>query len=493
MTAVGSAALEAAAWGAVGVYGLAVLVLTGLGLHAFTLAVTRLVSPRRPLPRAALEGRPAGAPAVVVQLPVYDEPAALVARALDAALALEYPGPVEVQLLDDSPAAARRENAALCAARGRRVRHLPRADRAGFKAGALALGLGASDAPLVAVFDVDFRPPPDTLRRLVPPLLADPGLAFVQARWTHPDAPDTWLARAQAAVLDVHFADEQTGRDRAGLPVLFNGTAGVWRRAAIEDAGGWASDTLAEDLDLTVRAYARGWRSRLDEDARVPADLPATVQAWRRQQARWAKGLAEVALLRGGDVWRSGLPVRDKAAFAAHASLSLSLPGTFVVVVLHPLVAVAAAAGLVPADALAVLAVGYLALGGLVAAHVVALRALYDDWPRRLSRIVAALAFPVALLGPAVRAVLEAARGHATLFERTPKGATAQAETGRAERALAAYSVLGLGAVVASGAWAAGLFQALVAGATVTAAWAVRRAPEPAGVAAPSRPARAAA
>ncbi|MGB3544743.1 glycosyltransferase, partial [Rubrivirga sp.] len=243
-------ALEVAAWAAVGIYGLAVVVLTGLGLHAFTLAMTRVLLPRRPLDRVALED---GAPSVVVQLPVYDEPAALVARALDAALALEYPGPVEIQLLDDSPPAAQRANAILCAERqgSRRVRHLPRNDRAGFKAGALAFGLEASDADLAAVFDVDFRPPPDTLTRLISALEADPSLAFVQARWTHPDAPDTWLARAQAAVLDVHFADEQTGRDRAGLPILFNGTAGVWRRAAIEDAGGWSADTLAEDLDLT--------------------------------------------------------------------------------------------------------------------------------------------------------------------------------------------------------------------------------------------------
>lgn len=487
-----TAVLEWVAISAVGIYGVAVVVLTGLGLHAFALAVTRLLRPRRPLPLAPIDEWPA----VVVQLPVYDEPAALVARALDTALALEYAGRVEIQLLDDSPEPARRANAALCAERrglGHAVRHMPRAARTGFKAGALALGLEASDAPFAAVFDVDFRPPPDTLARLVAPLLADPTLAFAQGRWTHPDAPDTWLARAQAAVLDVHFADEQTGRDRAGLPVLFNGSGGVWRRSAIEDAGGWSPDTLAEDLDLTVRAYAAGWRSRLDEDAEVPADLPATVQAWRRQQARWAKGLAEVALLRLGTIWRSALPLRSKAAFTAHMSLSLSLPGTFVVVALHPVVAATAAFGIIPGEALGVLAVGYVALAGLVAAHVIALRALYPDWTRRLSRIVAALAFPVALIGPAVRAVLEAVQGHATPFDRTPKGTSVRAESGLSELVLAAYSAAGLVVVIAVGAWGAALFQALVAGATLTAAWAVRRTPTLSRVEGATSPSRAAA
>ena len=470
LQALADAVVGGAATAAVVGYAAATLALTALGLHALVLAAVRLARPPRPLP-----GKPDGTPwpDVVVQLPVYDEPPALVARALDAALATDYPGRVEVQLLDDSRPAARRANAALCAER-RGARHLARDRRDGFKAGALAHGLAHTTASVAAVFDVDFRPPPDALRQLVGPLAADPGLAFVQARWHHDPAP-TVLARAQAAVLDVHFAVEQTGRDRAGLPLVFNGSGGAWRVAAVEDAGGWSGETLAEDSDLALRAQARGWRGRLAENAAVPADLPATADAWRRQQARWAKGLVEVARLRLGTLWASGLPVRSKAAFTAHLALSLSLPSLLALAVLHPLAGVAVAQGLGPATG--VLAVGYTALAGLVAAHVVALRALYPArWLRECVRIPAAMVAPVVLVVPASRAVWQALRGRRTAFQRTPKAAHEGAERAApwAETALAAWSVAGLVAVVGAGAWGAVAFQALLVAATTASAWALR-------------------
>ena len=471
---VAEAARVAAGLAVVG-YSLATLVLTVLGLHALVLAVVRQSLAARPLP--APRGGHAW-PDLVIQLPVYDEPAHLVARALDAALATDYPGRVEIQLLDDSPLAAQRVNARLCAERHRRgVRHLPRAARDGFKAGALARGLSETRAPVAAIFDVDFRPAPDVLRALVAPLVADPSLAFVQARWHHDPAP-TMLAQAQAAVLDVHFAVEQTARDRAALPLVFNGTAGAWRVAAIEDAGGWSGETLAEDSDLALRAQARGWRARLAEDAVVRADLPATVDAWRRQQARWAKGLAEVARLHLGTLWRSALPLRSRLGFTAHLALCLSLPSLLVLIVLHPLVGLASAVGWVPGAVLAGLSVGYLALASLVTAHVVSLRALYpSDWRSRWARVPAALLAPVVLVVPASRAVVQALRGRKTPFHRTPKGTGAARlpASGRAEAVLAAYTVLGVGATVALGAWAAVPFQLLLAVGTVGAAWAVRR------------------
>ena len=468
-------AVRVAAGLAVAGYALATLVLTALGLHALVLAVVRQMRPQRTLPSP--EGEVSW-PDVVVQLPVYDEPTSLVARALDAALATDYPGRVEIQLLDDSPPSSRRENARLCAERHRRgVRHLPRDARDGFKAGALALGLSRTDAPFSAIFDVDFRPGPDVLRALVAPLVADPGLAFVQARWHHDPTP-TMLAQAQAGVLDVHFAVEQTARDRAGLPLVFNGTAGVWRVDAIRDAGGWSGETLAEDSDLALRAQTRGWRARLAEDVFVPADLPATVSAWRKQQARWAKGLAEVARLHLGTLWRSGLPLRSRIAFTAHLGLALSLPSLLLLMLLHPLVGVATAFGVVSPAVLAGLSVGYLALGGLVIAHLVALRALYPaDWRSRWLRIPAAMLAPVVLVVPASRAVWQAVRGHKTPFQRTPKFANPVrlGASGRAELLLAGYTVLGLGAVVAVGAWGVLPFQALLAAGTTGAAWAVRR------------------
>ena len=489
----GAALLGALAALAVAAYAAATFVLVGLGLHAGVLAAVRLRRPPRPLPRD--EGAPW--PLVVVQVPVYDEPPALVARALDAALALEARGPVEVQLLDDSPRAGRLANAALCAERrgraerrARALRHLPRAERAGFKAGALAHGLvAAPPAPgrLAAVFDVDFRPAPDALLRLVPALLADPGLAFVQGVWTHPAADATALGRAQAAVLDLHFAVEQAGRDRAGLPLTFNGTAGVWRVAAVEDAGGWHGDTLAEDLDLALRAQAAGWRARLAEGVRVPADLPPTVAAWRRQQARWAKGLAEVGRKTAGRVWRSDLGLAGRVEAVFMAALSLSLPSLLAVCVLHPAVALAGASGVGPGTgAYAALGAGWLGLAGLLAGHAVAQRALYPAaWGRRLGRLPLVLAAPLALVVPATRAVAEAARGVQTPFERTLKTgrpAPPDVRGGGAEAALAVYSAVGGVALVAAGAWAGAAFQAALALGFAGAAVAVR---------APGRPAEA--
>ena len=448
----------------------ATLVLAALGAHALVLALTRALRPARPLPTR----EPDAWPAIVVQIPVYDEPPALVARALDAALATDYPGPVEVQLLDDSPREGRLANAVLCAER-RGVRHLPRATRDGFKAGALAHGLGLTRAPLAAVFDVDFRPAPDVLRRLVGPLLADERLAFVQARWTHPGADRTWLGRAQAAVLDLHFAVEQGGRDRAGLPVLFNGSGGVWRVAAIADAGGWRGDTLAEDLDLTIRALARGWRSRLADDVTVAADLPATAGAWRRQQTRWAKGLAEVARQHVGTVWRSPLGPGAKVALSAHLGLSLSLPALLVLAIVHPVVAVATAGG---AGAGVGLSLGYVALAGLGVGHAVALRSLYaEDWPRRLARIPASVLAPLVLLVPAALGVAEAVVGRRTPFARTPKGGEVGGEPAGPEMGLAVWSAAGWVALVAVGAWGAVPFQTLLVLGFVGGVRALRRPP----------------
>lgn len=476
MTPGASAVLDALATAAVGLYGLATAVLTVLGLHAFVLAVMRGLRPERPLPHVP-SAAPTPWPDVVVQIPVYDEPPALVARALDAATALDYPGRVEVQLLDDSPPPVRRANAARCAERrAQGVRHLPRARRDGFKGGALAHGLAHTDASLAAVFDVDFRPPPDTLLRLVPPLLADPELAFVQAVWAHPEADGTALGRAQAAVLDLHFAVEQTGRDRSGLPLVFNGTAGVWRVAAIDDAGGWQGDTLAEDFDLALRAQAAGWTARLAEGVRVPADLPPTLAGWRRQQARWAKGLAEVGRKHLGRLWRSPLGLRARLALTAHAALSLSLPSLMVVLLLHPVVASAQALGIGPGVG-AVFGVGYAALSGLVVAHAVAQRALYPSgWRRRGGHVLLALLAPLVLVGPASRAVVEAVRGRRTPFMRTPKQRRGEAEPGGPELALAVYALLGAAALAALGAWAAFAFQAALALGLCGGAVAVRQA-----------------
>ncbi|MDE2183552.1 MAG: glycosyltransferase [Alphaproteobacteria bacterium] len=274
----------------------------------------------RPAPRVRLPLIPDEAlPPVVVQLPVRDEgPLAL--RVAAAAARLDWPrDKLEIQLLDDGSeehhAELVRQVMALVP-EGVRFAVLRRGERSGFKAGNLAFGLKHSEAPYVAIFDADFVPPRDFLRRTVPALMADSGLAFVQARWTHANRDKNWLTRAQGLLLDAHFAVEQDARFRAGLPISFNGTAGVWRREAIENAGGWAGDTLTEDLDLSMRCVMNGWRAAFLPDVEVPGELPETAAAWRAQQARWTKGHAQCARKLLPVVWATDLPLWLKFAMS---------------------------------------------------------------------------------------------------------------------------------------------------------------------------------
>lgn len=281
-----------------------------LGFLRLTRAVPYLRRPQ--LPDEVL-------PHVLVQLPVRNEgPLAL--RVAAAAARLDWPADkLHIQMLDDGN--AEDHDALKCAVlamlpAGIHFEILRRGERKGFKAGNLAFGLAHSDAPYVAVFDADFMPPADFLRRTVPALVADSGLCFVQARWGHANREANWLTRAQGMLLDAHFAVEQEARFRAGLPMSFNGTAGVWRRAAIDDVGGWSGDTLTEDLDLSIRCVLKGWRSAFVGDCVAPGELPETAAAWRSQQARWTKGHAQCAKKLLPVVWASGLPLPIKCAIS---------------------------------------------------------------------------------------------------------------------------------------------------------------------------------
>lgn len=231
-------------------------------------------------------------PPLTIQLPLYNEPN-VAARLLDAVAAIRYPGRLDVQVLDDSTDITSR----IVAERIRTMpnaRHIRRESREGFKAGALAEGLRRSDAELFAVFDADFVPPPDVLLRMVP-YFADPNVGMVQARWTHINRDRSMLTRVQALFLDAHFAIESAARNFGGRFFNFNGTAGVWRRAAVEEAGGWSSSTLTEDLDLSYRAQLAGWQFVFLSDVEVPAELPAALSGFQEQQHRWTKGSIQTA------------------------------------------------------------------------------------------------------------------------------------------------------------------------------------------------------
>ena len=240
----------------------------------------------------------------------------VVRRILGAAAALDWPqDKLTIQLLDDSIDETREIAEAAVQelrAAGVDAHRLHRVDRTGFKAGALHAGLGVTDHPYVAMFDADFIPRPDFLRRTVGVLENDKRLAFVQGRWEHLNGDENRLTRAQTLMLDAHFGVEQPARSMTGLPLPFNGTCGIWRRAAIDDAGGWKADTLTEDLDLSLRAHLKGWRARYLSDITVPGELPSSIAAWRVQQFRWTKGFAQVACKLLPTVWRSTLPRKTK-------------------------------------------------------------------------------------------------------------------------------------------------------------------------------------
>ena len=247
-------------------------------------------------------------PRVLIQIPVYNEPL-VVERVMAAAGALEWPRDrLTIQLLDDSTDITS-DIAIHAVARLRKdgvdAHHVRRADRGGFKAGALAAGLALDDAPYVAVFDADFVPPPGWLRQAMAAMLAEPRAAFVQTRIEWGNGEANWLTRAQRLMQDAHFAVEQDVRARRGVPFQFNGTGGIWRRAAVEQAGGWSHDTLSEDLDLVLRTYLHGWTGVFLMEPHVVGELPQKVEDFGAQQSRWSKGFVQVARKLLGPIWQS--------------------------------------------------------------------------------------------------------------------------------------------------------------------------------------------
>ncbi len=247
-------------------------------------------------------------PHVLVQIPVFNE-SSVVAGALRVAAMLDWPQTkLHIQLLDDSDDETTTIAAGVVAElreKGLDVQHLFRTDRTGFKAGALAAGLLVSDAPFIAMLDVDFRPPADWLRKIVPAILADPKAGFVQSRCEFSNYKTNWLTRVQGMLLDSHFAMEQAARYRAGWLFQFNGTGGMWRRAAVDAAGGWSADSLCEDLDLTIRAGLAGWHGLFLMEPPIPGLVPERVRHWRVQQRRWSNGFVQVAHKLMTPIWVS--------------------------------------------------------------------------------------------------------------------------------------------------------------------------------------------
>ncbi len=362
-------------------------------------------------------------PRVTVQLPVFNE-AGVVERLVDAAASLDYPSDLlQIQVLDDSTDETTRIAAAAVGRwrrRGIDVVHLRRTDREGFKAGALAAGLGRANGELLLVLDADFVPAPDLVRRLMAPF-RDPGVGMVQARWDHLNEEAGWLTRAQALLLDGHFFYEQGGRYAAGRFFNFNGTAGMWRRACLEDAGGWEADTLTEDLDLSYRAQMKGWRFVFLGDVGVPAELPERVSALEVQQKRWAQGGIQTARKILPSLLRGPWPLPVKLEAVVHLCGHLAHPLTLLLgLLIYP--AALARRSLGWEEYLALDLVVFLAATvPFVVFYSMAGRRRDRPWRRLLPAVAATLAVGIGLSAPVTRAVLRGLRATADPFVRTPK------------------------------------------------------------------------
>ena len=276
---------------------------------------------------------------VTVQLPLYNE-RTVATRLIRAVGELDYPRErLQIQVLDDSDdetcAIVDRAVAAL-RARGLQAEVVRRPDRSGFKAGALEHGLSYANGELLCIFDADFLPRPDFLRRMVGHF-RDPGVGMVQARWEHVNREESVLTRAQSTLLDGHFVIEHKVRADGGLFFNFNGTAGIWRREAIRTAGGWQHDTLTEDLDLSYRSQLAGWRFVYAPMVCAPAEIPPDISAFKSQQHRWAKGSVQVARKLARRIARADVPLRVKLEAGAHLTGNTGYPLVLLLAILLPL------------------------------------------------------------------------------------------------------------------------------------------------------------
>src|SRR5947199_563637 len=267
-------------------------------------------------------------PRVTVQLPIFNEQF-VIDRLLQAVCRLDYPREkLEIQVLDDSTdetVAVARELVGHYSAQGYPITYHHRTNRAGFKAGALHEGMKSASGEFIVIFDADFVPPPDFLQRTIHHFTGE-NIGMVQTRWTHINRNYSFLTEVEAILLDGHFVLEHSGRARSNVFFNFNGTAGVWRRTAIEAAGGWEHDTLTEDTGLSYRAQIKGWRFVYLQDVECPAELPVEMTAFKTQQARWAKGLIQCAIKDLPLVLKSNAPKRVKLEAWYHLTANISYP-----------------------------------------------------------------------------------------------------------------------------------------------------------------------
>src|SRR5687767_5054178 len=363
-------------------------------------------------------------PRVTVQLPIYNE-MYVADRLIDAVCRLNYPRELlEIQVLDDSTDETRivAERAVMRnAASGIDISYLHRTDRTGYKAGALEAGMKVAKGEFIAIFDADFIPSPDFLERTVP-YFGDNRIALVQARWGHINQDYSLLTKIQSILLDAHFVLEHGGRNRAGHFFNFNGTAGVWRRTAIESAGGWQHDTLTEDLDLSYRAQLRGWKFIFLPDVVSPAEVPVEMNSFKSQQHRWAKGSIQTCRKVLPRILRSHLPLRVKAEAFFHLTANFNyLLMCVLSVLMAPSMVIRFNMGWYEMLLIDV-PLFFAATASVANFYMVCQRELYPrTWTQRLKYLPFLMSIGIGLTVNNTRAVLEALFNRKSEFARTPK------------------------------------------------------------------------
>ena len=403
-------------------YFVVLILLATYGIHRYTLVYLYYKNKKNQTTEP--EQKFVELPCVTVQLPIFNEQF-VIDRLLQAVCRLNYPREkLDIQVLDDSTdetVDVARGLVEHYAAQGYPVTYHHRSNRTGFKAGALHEGLKSASGEFVAIFDADFVPPPDFLQRTIHHFTSE-NVGMVQTRWTHINRHYSFLTEVEAILLDGHFVLEHSGRARSNVFFNFNGTAGVWRRKAIEDAGGWQHDTLTEDTDLSYRAQLKGWKFIYRQDVECPAELPVEMTAFKTQQARWAKGLIQTGKKILPRVLKSDQPFRVKLESWYHLTANLSYPLMVILsVLLLPAMVIRFYQGwfqMLYIDVPLFLASTF----SISSFYLVSQRELFPKtWPRAFLYLPFLMALGIGLTVTNTCAVIEALVGKQTAFARTPK------------------------------------------------------------------------
>src|ERR1044071_8099376 len=403
-----------------GTYFFVLVILAVYGWHRYYLVYLYMKHKDKvPVPGTPL----AELPRVTIQLPIYNE-MYVADRLIDAVCQIDYPRDLlEIQVLDDSTdettsvaeRAVRRN-----AAQGIDITYMHRTDRTGFKAGALEAGLRVAKGRFIAIFDADFIPTSDFLQRTIH-FFSDPTIAMVQARWGHINQDYSLLTKIQSILLDAHFVLEHGARNRSGLFFNFNGTAGIWRREAIADAGSWQHDTLTEDLDLSYRAQLRGWNFVFVPGLIAPAEVPVEMNAFKSEQHRWAKGSIQTCRKLLPRLLRSNLPLGVKAEAFFHLTANFNyILMCILSILMFPSMVIRYNMGWYEMILIDV-PLFFAATFSFCNFYMVCQRELHKDWISRMKYVPFLMSVGIGLSVNNTRAVFEALFNKKSEFTRTPK------------------------------------------------------------------------